>query len=160
MNHPKMHRNKEKYHFLIGILSMRFHGKNKNVAENLRNFHTAEKWKYYSKRKNISSSQLCMYLVILVIKLLFTRNFCKKCVRVNFRNFHTAAVFDKNFVKSTVLLKSWFHEIFFSEREFLVFPLCNVLLWQCAQCGNYTNLVSRFLPEILNFSLMCKSFSM
>ena len=37
-------------------------------------------------------------------------------------------IFGKNFVKVTVLLKkllkSWFHEIFFGEREFLKFPHC------------------------------------
>ena len=30
----------------------------------------------------------------------------------------------KNFVKAMVLLNSWFDEIYFSEREFLVFPHC------------------------------------
>ena len=29
------------------------------------------------------------YLVILLVKSLFSRNFCEKRVRVNFRNFHT-----------------------------------------------------------------------
>ena len=32
----------------------------------------------------------------------------------------------KNFVKVTFLLKSWFHDIFFGEREILVFPHCGV----------------------------------
>ena len=40
-------------------------------------------------------------------------------------------IFDKNYVKVTVLinnlLKSWFDEIFLGEREFLVFPHCDVL---------------------------------
>ena len=42
---------------------------------------------------------------------------------------HNSHVFDKNFVKQTILLVSywgaarWFHEIFFGEREFLSFPM-------------------------------------
>ena len=40
-------------------------------------------------------------------------------------------IFWKNFVKVTVLLnkllKSWFDEIFFGEREFLVFPHCGTV---------------------------------
>ena len=31
------------------------------------------------------------YLVISLVKLLLSRNFCQKCVRVNFRNFHTVS---------------------------------------------------------------------
>ena len=46
--------------------------------------------------------------------------------------------FSKNFVNVTVLLnkllKSWFDEIFFGEREFLVFPQCGLVTK--AQCGN------------------------
>ena len=49
-------------------------------------------------------------------------------------------IFGKNFVKVTVLLnkllKSWFDEIFFGEREFLVFPHCDL-----PHCGNYGNLL-------------------
>ena len=98
-------------------------------------------------------------LVTYFVKPLLSRNFCQKCVRENFRNFHTvqcgnteiyshifrenswlyyifciklrkfpliSRFFGQTFVKETILLnkllKSWFDEIFFDEREFLVFP--------------------------------------
>ena len=35
--------------------------------------------------------------------------------------------FDKYSVKTTFLLKSWFHEIFFGEKVFVVFPRCEML---------------------------------
>ena len=51
------------------------------------------------------------YLVISLVNALVSRNFCQKCVRENFRNFHTVEIaeifshfFHKNFVKAIVLL--------------------------------------------------------
>ena len=51
------------------------------------------------------------YLVISLVKPLLSRNFCLKCVRVNFRNFHSVwfshtvlAVFCEKFVKPTDFL--------------------------------------------------------
>ena len=73
------------------------------------------------------------YLVISQVKTLLSRNFCQKCVRLDFQcgNFGNSLsnFFDKTFVKATVLLnkllQSWFHENFFGEREFPKFPLCD-----------------------------------
>ena len=61
------------------------------------------------------------YLVISQVKTLLSRNFCQKCVRLDFQcgNFGNSLsnFFDKTFVKATVLLnkliQSWFHDIFF-----------------------------------------------
>ena len=65
----------------------------------------------------------------------------KTLVRVNFSFFAQcwncrnclSHFFRKNFVKAMVLrkklLNNWFDEIFFSEREFLVFPQYVVCLW-------------------------------
>ena len=58
-------------------------------------------------------------LVISLVKLLLSQNFCQKCVRVNFRNFHTvystlwkflnftATVFSQKFRQINVLLKNF-----------------------------------------------------
>ena len=74
------------------------------------------------------------YLVILLVKPLFWRNFCQKSVRVNFRFFHSVSSKDshaqwkfvKNFVKSTEedLVSNCFHEIFF--KSFLTSQYCAV----------------------------------
>ena len=48
--------------------------------------HTVEEWKIYSHHnffRQINS------LLIYLVNALFSRNFCVKSVRVNFRNFHT-----------------------------------------------------------------------
>ena len=37
----------------------------------------------------VKISRQIIYLVILLVKTLLSRNFCQKSVRVNFRNFHT-----------------------------------------------------------------------
>jgi len=63
-------------------------------------------------------------LVISIVKTLVSRYFCQKCVRVNFRNFHTVelklrksslSLFWQKFHESNVplkkLLKSWFDEL-------------------------------------------------
>ena len=50
-------------------------------------------------------------------------------VEIMYGNF-LSIIFGKNFVKLTVLLnkllKSWFDELFFGEKKFLVFPHCTV----------------------------------
>ena len=87
--------------------------------------------------KNISWNQLFS-------KTLLSRNFCQKCVWVNFRNFHivnpwrsmemnailSQHIFDKIFVKAPMLLKSWFHEIFFGKREFLSHTFLTKIPWK------------------------------
>ena len=95
-----------------------------------------------SSPKIISSNHLCTYFFMYVVKTLLSRNFCQ-----NFRNYvpHTVCsaqcgncrnslshFYRKNFVKAMVLLKklqkSWFDEIFFSEREFLCgfYEICEI----------------------------------
>ena len=53
--------------------------------------------------KKISSNQL--FSTFFSKTITFTKFFCQKCVRVNFRNFHTkiSHLFDRNFVKATFL---------------------------------------------------------
>ena len=48
-----------------------------------------KEWKIYSHRKFFFRQ--INYLVISLVKPSLWRNFCQKCVRVNFRNFHTVA---------------------------------------------------------------------
>jgi len=51
-------------------------------------------------------------LVISLVKPLLSRNFCQKCVRVNFRNFHTVCVSQcGNYRKLTYILSHFFLEI-------------------------------------------------
>ena len=47
-----------------------------------------------SHQNNISSKQLSSEFIS---KMLFSRNFCQKCVRVNFFNFHTVLYLDMTF---------------------------------------------------------------
>ena len=77
------------------------------------------------------------YLVIHLVKTLFSRNFCQKYVRLNHSNFHSVHtvlckkhdhcyihIFGKfNFFPSnqSYLLKSWFHGNFLSWSRFIVF---------------------------------------
>ena len=60
-------------------------------------------------------------LVTSLLKTLISRNFCQKCVIVNFRNFHTALCislfFGKNFVKTTFTLI-----ILISQKNITKFP--------------------------------------
>ena len=53
------------------------------------NCHSVEKWKIYSHRNFFRQIN---YKVISLVKPLLWQNFCQKCVRVNFRNFHTVSV--------------------------------------------------------------------
>ena len=82
--------------------------------------------KNYSHRKKIRQINC---LVISLVKLLLSRNFCKKSCKStvqshcgNYGNL-LSLFFDKNFVKVTILLtkllNSWFDE---SESKFFVFP--------------------------------------
>ena len=51
--------------------------------------HNGIKWKIYSHLKNISSDQLfCNFFR----KMFLSRDFCQKCVRVNFHNYDTVCV--------------------------------------------------------------------
>ena len=98
----------------------------KSVRENFRNFHTVYHtlWKLQKFALTKKIFRQINYLVISLGKTLLSRNFCQKWVRVNFSNtlcittwklfreIHSHTFFDKNFVKATFLLKSWFHEIF------------------------------------------------
>ena len=43
---------------------------------------------------------------------------------VEIAEIHSHSFFDKYFVKVTLLLKSWFHEIIFGESEFLIYSHC------------------------------------
>ena len=92
----------------------------------------------------------------------------KFSVTVNFSFFHTALCgvplcgncrnsfshfFRKNFVKAMVLrvllkklLNSWFHEIFFSKRELLVFPHCGVKITEF-----YCHVFIAKIPAKINF---------
>ena len=63
--------------------------------------------------------------------------------------------FNKNFVKATgllkKLLKSGFHEIFFGETEFLIFP-------NCAQCGKKFTVTQFFIVKSILISRIFFSF--
>ena len=50
--------------------------------------HTVEKWKIYSHLNKIFVCQNNS-IVIHLVNAFVSRNFCQKCMRVNFRNFHT-----------------------------------------------------------------------
>ena len=88
-------------------------------------FHIVAQYTVWKNEKFTLTAKIIRQIISLVISLvktLLSRNFCQKCVRVNFSVFHTLRVwkievFDKNFVKATFLLKkllkSSFHEIFF-----------------------------------------------
>ena len=61
------------------------------------------------------------YLVMSLVKMLLSRNFCQKRVRVNFRNFHTAVhsvhsveiteIYSQTFVKTLFFLKETTNEM-------------------------------------------------
>ena len=97
----------------------------------LTNFHTVEKRKIHSHWKKFRE---IISLVTSLVKPLLSRIFCQKYVRENSYNFYTVSenllshFSEKNFVKALFLLndlpKCWFHEIFFSESEFLGFLHC------------------------------------
>ena len=46
-------------------------------------------WKYKKFTLTEKIFRQITYLVISLVKLLLSRNFCQKCMRGNFRNFHT-----------------------------------------------------------------------
>ena len=53
--------------------------------------------------KNSSNQQFGISLV----KPLLSRKFCQKCVRVNFRNFHTVYLISRNFFLQILFLADW-----------------------------------------------------
>ena len=77
--------------------------------------------------KNFSLEKIFREINTLV-KALLSRNFRQNSVRVNFRNSTLCEnslkhFFGKNFVKATVLLKCWFHEIFFCWEIIFLFSI-------------------------------------
>ena len=90
-----------------------------------------------SLKKNFVKSTT--YLVISLVKPLLSRNFCQKCVRVNFRNFHTVwklrkftlTLFWQKFRESngfTNKITKYLVDLtkyFFSESKFFIFPHCD-----------------------------------
>ena len=106
-------------------------------------FSTLTVWK--NKEKNISSKQLFKktLLFFFICKNWFHGNLWQKNSWIStYYTLHTLwklqkftlTLFDKNFVKATVLLKSWFHELsLFGEREFPVFTLT---VWKIFFCLN------------------------
>ena len=84
---------------------------------------------------------------------MFSRNFCQKRVRVfpqlwKFSLTHFCKIFVKVTVLLNKLLKSWFHEIFFGERDFLVFP---------RNCENFT--VTLFSQTFREINVLLKNFA-
>ena len=92
--------------------------------------HSVEKWKKFSHWKKFRQIN---YLAIALVKPLLSLNFCQKCVRMNFRNFHSVTLWRvttlklHNFLchcvlKSTFSLiyhgVNWFHEIFYIAVNF------------------------------------------
>ena len=95
------------------------------VAGNSINFHSTL-WKLRKLTLTEKIFRQITYLVIYLVKLLLSRNFCQKCVRVNYRYFHTvqstveiaaiqcetksqqfqncAHIYGKNFVKVMLVL--------------------------------------------------------
>ena len=85
------------------------------VWENSQNYHTVAECTVWKNEKFSLTKKIFRQinsLVIYLVKLLLSRNFCQKCVRLNFRHFNTHNVvnveneyFDhtkKYFVKSTL----------------------------------------------------------
>ena len=56
------------------------------------------------------------------------------------------------------LLKSWFHEKFLGEREFLVFPHCTVLWYDHAQKISWNQLFSNFFSSACWFDRKIDDF--
>ena len=80
-----------------------------------------------------------IYLVILLVKTLFSRNFCQKSVRVNFCKFRSVhRGFWQKFRESNIqlylknLLNSWFHEIFFRLQR-IFYSHWTVCRWQLSR---------------------------
>ena len=83
---------------------------------------------------------------------------CAQCsVEITGIRYHA---FGKNFVKATVLLnkllKSWFDEIFFGEREFLLFPQC-VVHYTVWKLWNFTATI--FLQKFRESIFLLKNFT-
>ena len=111
-------------------------------------------WEHSVEKREILSHQKIFRqinsLVTYLVKPLLSRNFCKKCVRENSRNFHTVVwkstikrdhTFHRKInifsVKLTFLLKkllkSWFHEMFWAWSRFMV--LFHTVI--CIQCFKF-----------------------
>jgi len=89
------------------------------VREKSRNFRTIV-WKNEKVTLTQNFSRQINYSVILLVKSLFSRNFCQRRVRVNIRNFHTAASVEKREILS--------HWKKFRQINYLVICLVNPLL--------------------------------
>ena len=94
----------------------------KNYAKSMYSLNTLWKLRKFTLTEKIFRQ--ITYLVISLVKLLLSRNFCQKCVRVNSRNFHTvqewlfrigSLYFCCEFVSSFIFQKlcTYFDEIIF-----------------------------------------------
>ena len=90
------------------------------------------------------------------VQPLLSRNFCKKVISIpqcgNYEN-SLSHFFNKNFAKAMVVLKnklpkSWFHEIFFGEREFFIFPYSATLISVCTTQWKKNSLSPNFFQQI------------
>ena len=74
-----------------------FHGKIQTVLQKfcetkIRQFLYCTLWKLRKFNLTQKIFRQNTYLVISLVKLLLSRNFCQKCVRVNFWNYHTVEI--------------------------------------------------------------------
>ena len=102
------------------------------------------------------------YLVILLVKTSFSRNFCQDILRVNFRNFHTALWHSVEISYKLLSLK-FLWRFYLTKSVTIVTLQCKFnsrisLKWDTqSQCGNNGSLLSNFFGRHLVSSTVWKN---
>ena len=135
--------------FTIYCLVMHYHAKfscsNITISKNFREINSQYVWLVSLSeflQKNLSGN---MYVHSLKLHHMNGGSYVPQCR--NCRN-SLSHFYRKNFVKAMVLLNSWFDEIYFSEREFLVFPHCASFPNHCTEWRDFRI----FLPHIFTWN--------
>ena len=113
------------------------------------------------KNENFTLTEKIFREINTLVKMLLSRIFCQKSVRVNFRHYHivhceTRLNGDRvsmeadygNLISLFILAKIDLTKYFLGEREFLVFPHCAPPI-QCGNAGNSLSLKSFSSNQIL-----------
>ena len=120
-----------------------------SVRINLSIFHTVV-WKHL---KNISLTEI-IFVKSTLVKMLLSRNFCQKCLRVNFRILRIAVKILSQKLRQINFPLNWFHEKKLWGSKCIVFPHCTV--WEL--CGK-TRVLLRLISYYISWKQLTAHFS-
>ena len=108
--------------------------------------------KFKKKKKDSLTERI--FVKSTLVKMLLSRNFCQKCLRVNFRNLRIAVKILSQKLRQINFTLNWFHEKKLCGSKCIVFPHCTV--WEL--CGK-TRVLLRLISYYISWKQLTAHFS-